>query len=216
MPIVHLMEFGVVPGHEAEVVAYVRNAAAGVRPAAGLLTTCIGRRLRGHQQEHIAVTDWRDRRDYARGTDPLGVPRYLAPKADLLSEPRSSAFDVLTATGDGAEDAHVLRVYRTRVAAASLGDWQRRSVEPLALLSEKEGLVYLRVGTSLAGADASGEVPILILAGWRDWHVMLAATGGHIEWPTQETHLDDVEGPGDLDHYELLESDTQTHADGPE
>ena len=89
-------------------------------------------------------------------------------------------------------------------------------MEPLARLSEKEGLVYLRAGMGLAGADASGEVPILVLAGWRDWDAMLAATGGHIEWPTQETDLDDVEGPGDLDHYELLTPDTRTHADGPE
>jgi hypothetical protein len=216
MAIVHLVEFRVVPGHEAEVLAYLRNAAPGDRHSAGLQVACIGRRLRGHLQEHIVVAGWRDRRDYARGTGSLGVPRYLSAKADLLSELRSSAFEVSTALGDGTEGTRVLRVYRTHVAASSLGDWQRRSVEPLARLSEKEGMLYLRAGTGLAGPDASGEVPILILAGWRDWDVMLAATGGHIERPTQETDLDDVEGPGDLDHFELLTPDTQTDADEPE
>ncbi len=215
MAIVHLMEFCVVPGHEAEVVAYLRNATPGGRPSAGLLMNCIGRRLRGHRQEHVAVAGWRDGRDYARGTDRLGVPRYLSAKSDLLSDLRSSAFDASTAMGDGTEGARVLRVYRTHVAAASLGDWQRRSLDPLTRLSEKEGLVYLRAGTGLAGADASGEAPILILSAWRDWDAMLAATGGHIDRPAQESDLDDLEGPSDVGHYELLESDTQTHADGP-
>jgi hypothetical protein len=209
MAIVHLVEFRVRPGHEAEVVAYLRNAAPGDRPSAGLRLTCIGRRLRGHRQEHIAVLRWRDGRDYARGTGPLGVPRYLSAIADLLSELRSSAFDTTTAMGDGTEGARVLRVYRTHVAAASLEDWQRRTVEPLTRLSQKQGLVYLRAGTGLAGAAASGEVPILILCGWRDWDVMLAATGGHIDLPAQETDLDDLEGPSDVDHYELLEPDAR-------
>jgi hypothetical protein len=215
MAIVHLVEFRVVPGHEAEVPAYLRNAAPAERHSARLRVICIGRRLRGHSQEHIAVVGWRDGRDYARGTDPLGVPSYLSAKADLLSELRSSAFDVSTVLGDGTEGARILRVYRTHVVAASLGDWQRRSVEPLTRLSEKEGLVYLRAGTGLAGPDASGEVPILILCGWRDWDAMLAATGGHIERPAQESNLDDLEGPGEIDHYELLEPGTRTRLSGP-
>jgi hypothetical protein len=176
---------------------------------------CIGRRLRGHSQEHIAVVGWRDVRDYARGTDPLGVPRYLSAKADLLSELRSSAFDVSTVLGDGTEGTRILRVYRTHVAAASLGDWQRRSVEPLTRLSEKEGWSTCGRARALAGPDASGEVPILILCRWRDWDAMLAVTGGHIERPAQESKLDDLEGPGDIDHYELIESGTRTRANGP-
>ncbi len=205
MSIVHLAEFYVVPGHEAEVVGYLRNAVPGSRSSAGFATICIGTRLRGQRQEHIAVADWRDERDYARGTNPLGVPRYFSAKADLLSELRSSAFDASTAMGEGTGGARILRVYRTHVVAASLADWHRRTVEPLTRLSQKQGLLYLRAGTGLAGPDARGEVPILILCGWRDWDVMLAATGGHIDRPAQETHLDDLEGPSDVDHYELIE-----------
>jgi hypothetical protein len=47
---VHLLEFRVVPGHQAEVAAFLRRFPPGNGSTAGLTASCIGRRLGLHQQ----------------------------------------------------------------------------------------------------------------------------------------------------------------------
>jgi hypothetical protein len=211
--IVHLLEFRALPGHEAEVTGFLRHSTSGDHHPAGLLTRFVGRRLSRQQQEHIAVTCWRDESAFTRGTDPLGAPAYLAPKADLLAERRSSAFGVSAALGDRPDGARILRVYRARVATAAVEKWQRRAAEQLTALSTKERLVFARAGVGLAGADSSGEVSVVALSAWDDWDAVLAATGGHIDRLVQATELVDLERPEGVDHYELLESEPRPTVD---
>ena len=207
MVIVHLLELRVVPGHEAEVVGLLRHSTPGARGPAGLLLRCVGKRLSRHQQEHIVVTCWRDREAFTHGTDPQGVPAYLSPKADLLSERRSSAFRVSAAMGDEPGAARILRVYRARVATASVEEWERRAAEQLTVLAAKDSLVFARAGVDLAGEHPSDEVPVVALSAWRDWDAVLEATGGHIDRLVEDTELIDLERPIAVDHYELFESD---------
>ncbi len=204
-----------VPGHEAEVAGFLRHSRPGESPPAGLLMQCLGRRLSLHRQQHIVITCWRDEAAFAHGTDPLGIPVSLSPKAHCLSDRLSSPFGISAALGDGAEGARILRVYRAEVAAASVKEWARRAGEPLASLSGREGFVCVRAGVDMAGADSRGEVSVVALSGWRDWDAVLAATGGHIDRLVQATDLTDLERPIGLDHYELLKPDTRTHADRP-
>lgn len=205
--IVHLLEFRVTPGHEAEVVGFIRHSGPADSASAGILMQCLGRRLSRHQQEHIAVTSWRDEAALAHGTDPFGMPVYLSPRADLLGDRKLSSFRVSAALGDGVEGARVLRVYRANVAAADVAEWARRAVEHLAGLVGTEGLVYVREGVGMAGANPEGDVPVLALSCWRDWDAVLAATGGHIDRLVQSTELVDLERFIGVDHYELLASD---------
>lgn len=211
--IVHLLEFRVVPGHEAEVTGFLRHTAPGGRPSAGILMRCVGSRLNRHQQEHLVVTCWRDGAAFTRGTDPQGVPGYLAPKADLLSEPRSSGFRVSAALGDEPDGARILRVYRAQVAAASVVEWEGRAAEQMTALSGKQSLIFARAGVVLDDERPSDEVSVVALSAWRDWDAVLAATGGHIDRLVQDTELIDLERPVGVDHYELFESDLRLPVD---
>jgi hypothetical protein len=202
--IVHILEFRAKPGHEAELVGFLRSFETEARPAGRLLKHYIGRRLSRHQQEHIAVTCWNDVAAFARGTDPLGTPAYLWPRGDLLSDRKSSCYRVCAALGDGTEVARVLRVYRADVAASDVGEWERRTAEHMTDLGGTEGLVYLREGVSMAGANQEGSVPILALSCWRNWDAVLAATGGHIDRLVQATELIDLERTTSVDHFELV------------
>jgi hypothetical protein len=206
--IVHLLEFRVVPGHEAEVVGFLRNAAPCDRSSAGLLTCCIGRRLGRHQSELVVVTGWRDHAAFTSGTDALGVPTFFSPKASLLGERRSLAFDVSASMGDGPDGSRILRVDRALVSTADVELWERRSEEQLTRMSETDGLLCLRAGVGLADADPGGAVPVVALSAWRDWEAVLVVTGGHIGRLVQDTELIDLEHSGSVGHYEVLESAT--------
>ncbi len=202
--IVHILEFRAKPGHEAELVGFLRNLQAGTRPVGGLLKHYIGRRLSRHQQEHVAVTCWNDVAAFTRGTDPLGTPAYLWPRGDLLSDRKSSSYRVCASLADGTEVARVLRVYRADVAPSDVDEWERRTAEHMTGLVGTEGLVYLREGVGTAGANQEGNVPIVALSCWRNWDAVLAATGGHIDRLVQATELIDLERTTSVDHFELV------------
>ena len=205
--IVHLFEFQVLPGHEAEVAGSLAQTGPARRPSSGDLMHCAGSRLSRHQQEHIAVTCWPDHETFVGGTDRLGVPSYLSAKASLLTARRSMAFTVVSSIGATSDGARILRVYTAQVAAASLEEWGRREAEQLVELERMKGMVCARAGVGLGVADADGELPIVAISAWRDWEAVLAATGGHIDRLILTTELDDLERPGGLVHYDLIEFD---------
>ena len=221
--IVHLLEFRVVPGHEAEVIGFLRHAVPAERRLKGLLTRCTGRRLNRRQPELIALTCWRDNATFAAGTDPLGAPAYLSSKADLLTDRRSSTFRASAIAGDDPEPAHILRVYRAGVAVGSTAEWERCAGEQLAELTAMDGLVFVRAGIVPAGAALAGssladgqpgdEASVIALSAWRDWDAVLAATGGHIDRLLETNALADLERPIGVDHYELLGPDSGSQGD---
>ncbi len=204
MVIVHLVEFRIAPGHEAEVVACLRHPElrAGPRPE-GLIADSVGRRLGQKQREHVLVTSWKDEKSWRKGTD-NGSPRCLAQVADLLTDRRDVRFRVVGCSGSGLEAGKILRVYRGRVALASLPAWEARACEPIEWLSGKPGLVSLAVGPSMdeSGAD---EREVMAVSSWRDWDAVLEATGGHLDRLLEATEMSELEHPVDVEHYQLID-----------
>jgi hypothetical protein len=211
--IIHLFEFRVVPGHEAEVTGFLRHSLLDGAPPEGMITAYVGRRLGRQQLEHIVATNWRDEAAYGHGTDPRGVPVHISAKADLFDERRSAAFRVAASTGRGWEGARILRVYRASIAAESVPAWEQRAMEPVTSLSIKDGLLSALAGVRLPSVASSGRVSVIAVSAWRDWVAVLAATGGHIDRLVQETELTDLEQPVAVDHYQLLTPDAGTAAD---
>jgi hypothetical protein len=205
--IVQLLEYRVVPGHEAEVVGYLRHQALVAPPDLGLTCRYVGRRLGTHGREHLAVTVWSDPEALRHGVDEAGVPRFLAAKSELLGAKRSRQYRVVTSTGLGCEGARVLRLYRTSIAADAVETWERRTLEPIGHLSSKQGLltVVAGVGTDRDGPTARvGEAGVVVLTAWAEWDLLLTATGGRLNSALIDTELDDVERPATADHYEVM------------
>ena len=207
--ILQLLEFRVVPGHEAEVTSSLRQSVLVGPLPAGILTRCVGRRLSRNQSEHIVATCWRDEAAMAAGTDQHGMPRYLTPLAELLSGRRQATFVVAASIGHDLAGARIMRVYRAKVARESLETWEKSSAEQVVQLSARDGLICARAGASRAGASGEDEVPVFAISAWRDWDAVLAATGGHIDRLVEDTDLGDLERAAALDHYQLLEPDAE-------
>ena len=208
--IVHLLEYKVVPGHEAELAGHLRHASLSVPPQPGQVARYVGRRL-GHQgREHIAVTTWRDLSALADGTDAEGVPAYLARVVDLLGDKASRQYRVVASVELGGEAAYVLRVYRTSIAAEALEVWERRTLESVGRLANKDGLIAVVAGVEVARVAAvpqAGEVSVVVLTAWTKWDLLLAATGGRLNRAIIDTELADLERPASADHFELLEAE---------
>ena len=208
--IVHLLEYKVVPGHEAELAGHLRHASLSVPPQPGQVARYVGRRL-GHQgREHIAVTTWRDSSALARGTDAEGIPAYLAAVVDLLGDKAARQYRVVASVELGGEAACVLRVYRTAIAAEAVEDWERRTLESVGRLANKDGLIAVVAGVEAAGAAAApqaGEVSVVVLTAWTKWDLLLAATGGRLNRAIIDTELADLERPASADHFEILEAE---------
>ena len=195
------------PGHGAELAGFVRQILLD-DPPAGVALRCVGRRLGRQQPEHLLVTCWEDEAAFARGTDRSGMPAYLSTKSDLLLDRRSSAFAVTVWHGDGPKGSRILRLYQAHVGAADVEAWKRRAVEQTAQLAEQAGLVCVRAGVSLSGADSNGEVAVMTLTAWSDWERVLTATGGHIDRYVRDDDLTEPRhsvGSDRVDHYEVLE-----------
>jgi hypothetical protein len=96
---VHLIEYRIVPGHEAEVTGFLRHEALGGPLPDGMVARFAGRRLRGDGRRHIVATTRRDSAALAAGTDVGGVPGSLAGKVELLANAQTSLFRVVAATG---------------------------------------------------------------------------------------------------------------------
>ena len=210
--IVHLLEYRVVPGHEAEVSGYLRHAALTATPPDGLAVRFAGRRLSHKGREHLAVTIWRDQAAFGRGTDAKGLPAYLASKSSLLCDRASSRYRLVASTGLDREGGRVLRLFRTSVATEAVESWERRVLEPVDRLAEVGGVL-----TVIAGVEAGvGEgrraraAHVAVLTVWSAWPPLLAATGGHLDRSLMGTDLSDLERPGTADHFELLEPELLT------
>jgi hypothetical protein len=205
--IVHLLEYRVVPGHEAEVVGYLSHQALAAPSDQGLACRYIGRRLGTHGREHLAATVWNDWEALRHGVDEAGVPGFLAAKSELLGAKRSSQYRLVTSTGLGCEEARVLRLYRTSIAADAVEAWERRALEPIGRLASKEGLLTFvaGVGTDRDGPTAqAGEASVVVLTAWAKWDLLLTATGGRLNSALTDTELGDIERPATADHYEVV------------
>jgi hypothetical protein len=207
--IVHLLEYRVLAGHDAEVAGFLRHRALAEPPRDGLVCRFAGRRLSQQGREHIAATTWRDEFSFAHGTDAEGVPAYLAPESVLLGDKASSRYRVIASTGLGCEGARVLRLYRTSIAADTVEQWARRALEPVDQLATKRGLLTVVAGVDIESeaTPQTGEVRVVVLTAWSEWDLLLGATGGRLNRALLDTELADLERPATADHFELLEAE---------
>lgn len=206
--IVHLLEYRVVPGHEAEVEGYLRHQGLVVPAPRGMVCRYDGRRLGTQGPEHLAVSLWSGRQALRNGLDEQGAPGFLAATSELLGAKRSSRYQVVASTGLECKGARVLRVYRTKVAAEAIKAWEQRARERVGRLTSKEGFltVFAGVGTNDNGPIASAaEAGVIVVTAWTDWNLLLAAIGGRLNSPLLGTELDDLEREASLDHYEVIE-----------
>jgi hypothetical protein len=205
--IVHMLEYRVVPGHEAEVTGYLRNGALTTTPSDGLVARFVGRRLSDRGREQLAVTTWRDEAAFASGTDAEGLPAYLAPESSLLCSRASSRYRLVASTGLDRAGGRVLRLYRSSVAAEAIEMWERRALELIGRLARSEGALTVVAGVEI---EAVGEgrraeaADVVVLTVWREWDPLLAATGGHLDRSLMGTDLPDLERSATADHFELL------------
>jgi hypothetical protein len=208
--IVHLLEFRVVPGHEAEVAGYLSHDVLAASPSDGLISRFVGRRLSAQGREHVAATTWRNEASFARDTGPEGLPAYLGGASSMLGDKAASTYRVVASTGLGSEGARVLRLYRTSIAADSVGLWKRRTLESVSQLVSKEGLLTVVAGVAIGGdqsAEHAGEACVAVMTAWTEWNRLLVATGGRLNEAILDTELVDIEGPATTDHFELLKED---------
>lgn len=208
--ILHLVEYRVVPGHEAEVAGYLRHKALATPPPEGLISRFVGWRLSQQGREHLAATTWRDASAFARGTNAEGVPAYLVPESSLLGDKTSRQYRVVASTGLDRVGARVLRVYRTSIAAGAVGLWKRRALEPVGQLASKQGLLTVVAGVEIddgKAAPPTEEAGVVVLTAWTEWDLLLTATGGRLNSALLDTELADLERPASADHFELVEAE---------
>ena len=208
--IVHLLEYQIRPGHEAEVTGVLRHEfLAGPLPD-GIVARFAGRRLSGQGRQHLVATTWRDSAALAAAVDAEGLPPCLAERASLLGIRLASSYRLAASSGLGLEGARVLRLYRTAIAEDAVESWERRAVEAIGRLVATPGLLAAQ-----AGVETDGEVPvardghvwIAVLTAWAEWDLLLAATGGRLDKPLLDTELRDLEQPAKADHFELLQGE---------
>ena len=204
--IVHLLEYRVLAGHEAEVAGFVRQSLDAPMPA-GLLSRCAGRRLAQDGPRHVVVSAWRDPDSFRVGTNAAGVPRYLADKAMLMRRRASGQFRAVASHGTDWDGARLLRLYRASVVPDALELWERSAPEVLGEVANKHGLTAALVGVAMGDPDAADGTPILVLTAWSDWDSLLEATGGRLHRPLTDTELVDFEQHSIADHYDLVDTD---------
>jgi hypothetical protein len=208
--IIHLLEFRVVPGHEAEMAGYLSHRALDASPSNGLVASFVGRRLGAEVREYLAATMWRDPAAFGRRTDQEALPPYLRLASSMLGDKAPSRYGVVASTGLGSEGARILRVYRTSIAAGSVEFWKRRTLETVGQLNSKDGLLTIVAGVDTEGdgsAEQAGEACVVVITVWTEWNRLLAATGGRLNEAIVDTELGDLEGPATTDHFELLKED---------
>ena len=204
--LIHLPEFRVLPGFDAEVTAYLRHHAIDADLSEGMISRFLGRRLGRQGREHLAATIWRDAASMDRGTDRAGIPRYIAPKVSLVGDTISNRYRVVASTGVGGEGARVLRLYRTSIAAGSVEIWERRALWPVGQLVAAQGLLTAVAGIAIDGdrsMEQAGSVRVVVITVWTEWNLLMAATGGRLDGALLGTQLEDLEGPASVHHFEL-------------
>jgi len=208
--IVHLVEYRIQPGYEAEVTGLLVHEFMAGPLSDGLVSRFAGRRLRGHGRQHFVATTWRDPEALARAVDGQGLPAYLAGRSSLIGDRAMSRYRVVASTGLGREGAKVLRLYRTSIAADDAKSWERRAAETIDRLATKNGLLVAQAGVETDGEDVvvhDGDARIAVLTAWAEWDLLLAATGGRLDRPLLDTELADLEQPARADHFELLRTE---------
>jgi hypothetical protein len=207
---IHLLEYRVSPGHEAEVTGLLRHGLlAGPLPD-GMVARFAGRRLSGQRPQHVVATTWRDSAALARATDRAGLPLYLAEQVPLLGETVSSRYRLVSSTGLGRESAKILRLYRNSIAVDAVESWERRAVETVARLATTGGLLVAEAGLENDGGGTvirDGDARIAVLTAWTEWDTLIAATGGRLERALLATELVDLERPASPDHFELTQGE---------
>jgi hypothetical protein len=205
--ILHLLEYRVVPGHEAEVAGFLRQQATAARADEGVVFSCHGRRLGTQGREHMAATLWSGWDSYRRGTDGEGLPTFLSAISVLLGVESSTRYRVVASTGLHCEGVRILRLYRTTIAADAVETWERRALEPVGQLASRDGLLTIvaGVGKDQDGSVAqAGEISVVVLTAWSDWNLLLTATGGRLNSALADTELADIERPANAFHYEVI------------
>lgn len=208
--IVHLFEFRVVPGHEAELAGFLRHVALATAPPEGLTARYVGQRLSPQGRAHLAATTWRNASTFAGGTDPDGVPAYLASGSSLLGDKVSRQYRVVASMGLGHEGACLLRVYKSSIAAEAVESWERRAIESVHQLATKEGLLTVIAGVQFSSeaSPRAGEANVAVLTAWTKWDVLLTATGGRLNSAIIDTEFADLERSASADHFELIEAES--------
>jgi hypothetical protein len=210
MAIVHLLEYRIRPGHDAEVTGVLRHGLlAGPLPD-GIVARFAGRRLSGQGRQHFVATTWSDSAALSLAIDEQGLPVYLAGQASLLGHVETSRYRLAASTGLGREGAKVVRLYRTSIAADAVESWERRAVEMIGRLVTMRGLLVAQAGVETDGEDVVlrvGDARIAVFTAWEEWDLLLAATGGRLEKPLLDTELTDLEQPARADHFQLLDGE---------
>jgi hypothetical protein len=201
--IIHLFEYRVQPGFDAEVERFLRHVTAEHKKPAGLVARSAGRRLGRDQREYILGSIWLDEKSFAQGTDARGVPSCLAAKGGLLRDLRSSDYTVVAPAAASWAHAQILRVYRASVRNEDVAAWRQRAIEPIGRLSAKDGLNAVLAGFGESATSEPAVTPVIAITVWRDWESVLLATGGHLDRLLKETELGDLESPIDVEHYQL-------------
>ncbi len=204
---IHLLEFRVLPGFDAEMAAYLRHQTSDADLSQGMVSCFLGHRLGRQGREHVAVTIWRDAPAMDRGTDRAGIPIYLAPKVSLIGDTISTRYRLVASIGIGGEGARVLRLYRSSIAAGSTEIWERRALVPVGQLVAVKGLLTAAAGMAIDGdrsVEQAGSVRVVVATAWTDWNLLLAATGGRLDGSVPGTQLVDLEGPASIRHFELV------------
>ena len=170
--IVHLLDYRVVPGHEAEVEGFLRHQGL-VGPAPrGMVCRYAGRRLGSQGPEHLAVSVWSGPEAPRSGLGEQGVPRFFAAASELLGAKRSSQYRVVASTGLDRKEARVLRVYRSTIPADAVKAWEQRAVEPAGRLASRDGFltVLAGVGTNEGGPAApAADATLVVVTAWTEW-----------------------------------------------
>lgn len=215
--LIHLFEYRVLPGHEAELVGYVRHFVLPAARPAGAASSCVARRLGQGRPDFVALSAWEDEEACAADIDEHGVPRTLLPQASLLVDCRSSLYRVVASVDLDCDNARILRIYRATIPRDDMEHWQERAVNAAEGLTGRPGLMSVQVGLGAEIADQPGAVhpdavqqdavSMVALTAWRDWDSLIAATGGHLDRGLLETELIDLEQPVGADHYQMLEPD---------
>jgi len=208
--IVHLLEYRAVPGHEAELTGFLRRRPLLMTPGDGIAAVVAARRLSQQGREHLTLTCWRDSASLDHSVDGTGLPTHLAPMAPLIGDRVSSRYRAVSSSGLGRPGARVLRVYRTSVSAADVGNWEARALESAGQLMSKEGVTLVLAGAETGVGEAaprSGDVRVVVVTAWTEWDLLLAATGGLLNRPLLDTELADLERPAVADHFEIIVSE---------
>ena len=203
--IVHLVEFRIKSGFEAEVVATLQLPGPASAWPAGLVAHCVGRRMGHSHRKHVFACAWQDFESWRHGLDEADSPSCLTRVADRLEDRRDSVVDVLASVGPRWDEGRVLRIYRATVAADSLAEWEAKALGPVGKLSGLDGLVSILVGPAWPRPDGQGDRTVFAISAWRDWSAVLSATGGRIDRLVQRTELADLERPVRVDHYQILD-----------